>query len=134
MGITVFIALSGFIIFNLIVAVVVEAVSATEETIRELDGIEVETPAQQLDEARERVDLLERHIRVMTVEQEHIQTMLETMAASLLHLETERMKAEQRENLLREEINKFQEKQQKERELRGDDDAKDDDEDGALDN
>jgi len=129
--ICIFIALSGFIIFNLIVAVVVEAVAATEETIRELDGIEVETPAQQLDEARERVDLLERHIRVMTVEQDHIQTMLETMAASLLHLETERMKSEQRESLLKAEIEKFQEEQQKQRELRQNKDNDDSDSDNS---
>merc|ERR1712161_20128 len=37
-------------------------------------------------------------------EQEHIQTMLETMAGELLNLETERMKSEQRETMLRDEI------------------------------
>ena len=101
-----FVMLAGFIVFNLIVAVVVEAVSATEETVRRLDGIESNSPASQLAEAQERVDLLQSHLNEMMEQQEQIQFMLETMAGELLHLETERMKAKYREVRLREEINR----------------------------
>jgi hypothetical protein len=101
-----FVMIAGFIVFNLIVAVVVEAVSATEETVRRLDGIESNTPTSQLVEAQERVDLLQSHLNEMMEQQEQIQFMLETMAGELLHLETERMKAKYRENRLREEINR----------------------------
>jgi len=101
-----YIMIAGFIVFNLIVAVVVEAVAATEETIREMDGIETDTPQDKLDEAQERIDLMQSHVEKMMSEQEQIQTMLETMAGELLNLETERMKSEQREIKLRDEINR----------------------------
>ena len=101
-----FVMLAGFIVFNLIVAVVVEAVSATEETVRHLDGIESNTPASKLAEAEERVDLLTAHLNEMMEQQEQIQSMLETMTGKLLHLETERMKAKYRETRLREEIHR----------------------------
>jgi len=108
-----FVMLAGFIVFNLIVAVVVEAVSATEETVRRLDGIESNSPASQLAEAQERVDLLQSHLNEMMEQQEQIQFMLETMAGELLHLETERMKAKYREVRLREEINRRIESEKK---------------------
>mmetsp|Transcript_18595 Transcript_18595/g.38307 ORF Transcript_18595/g.38307 Transcript_18595/m.38307 type:complete len:662 (-) Transcript_18595:206-2191(-) len=102
--IVIFVMLAGFIVFNLIVAVVVEAVSATEETVRQIDGIESNSPAAKLAEAQERCDLLASHLNEMMEQQEQIQFMLETMAGELLHLETERMKAKYRETRLREEI------------------------------
>jgi len=102
--IVIFVMLAGFIVFNLIVAVVVEAVSATEETVRQIDGIESNSPASKLAEAQERCDLLASHLNEMMEQQEQIQFMLETMAGELLHLETERMKAKYRETRLREEI------------------------------
>lgn len=102
--IVIFVMLAGFIVFNLIVAVVVEAVSATEETVRQIDGIESNSPGAKLAEAQERCDLLASHLNEMMEQQEQIQFMLETMAGELLHLETERMKAKYRENRLREEI------------------------------
>lgn len=108
-----FVMLAGFIVFNLIVAVVVEAVAATEETVRRLDGIESNTPASKLQEAEERVDLLQSHLNEMMDQQEQIQSMLEAMAGELLHMETERMKAKYRENRLREEINRRIEYQKK---------------------
>eukprot|EP00531_Pseudo-nitzschia_arenysensis_P015014 CAMPEP_0116136256 /NCGR_PEP_ID=MMETSP0329-20121206/11625_1 /TAXON_ID=697910 /ORGANISM="Pseudo-nitzschia arenysensis, Strain B593" /LENGTH=671 /DNA_ID=CAMNT_0003631107 /DNA_START=399 /DNA_END=2414 /DNA_ORIENTATION=- len=102
--IVIFVMIAGFIVFNLIVAVVVEAVSQTEETVRQIDGIESNSPASKLAEAQERCDLLTSHLNEMMEQQEQIQFMLETMAGELLHLETERMKAKYRENRLREEI------------------------------
>lgn len=102
--IIIFVMVAGFIVFNLIVAVVVEAVSQTEETVRQIDGIESNSPASKLAEAQERCDLLTSHLNEMMEQQEQIQFMLETMAGELLHLETERMKAKYRENRLREEI------------------------------
>jgi hypothetical protein len=118
-----FVMLAGFIVFNLIVAVVVEAVSATEETVRRLDGIESNSPGSQLAEAQERVDLLQSHLNEMMEQQEQIQFMLETMAGELLHLETERMKAKYREVRLREEINRRIESEKK---------IEEDNSDGAL--
>lgn len=108
-----FVMLAGFIVFNLIVAVVVEAVATTEETVRQLDGIESNSPAAKLAEAQERVDLLQSHLTEMMEQQEQIQFMLETMAGELLHLETERMKAKYRESRLKEEINRRIEYQKK---------------------
>ena len=101
-----YIALSGFVVFNLIVAVVVQAVAATEETVRALDGIESDNPIDKLNEAQERIDLLQHHLDNMMIEQEHIQSMLETMAGEFLNLASERMKAEYRETKLRDEINR----------------------------
>jgi len=111
--ISAFVAIAGFIVFNLIVAVVVEAVANTEETVRQLDGIESNSPISKLAEAKERVDLLQSHLNEMMEQQEQIQFMLETMAGELLHLETERMKAKYRENRLKEEINRRIEYQKK---------------------
>lgn len=111
--IVIFVMIAGFIVFNLIVAVVVEAVSATEETVRQIDGIESNSPASKLAEAQERCDLLTSHLNEMVEQQEQIQFMLETMAGELLHLETERMKAKYRENRLREEIERRIEYQKK---------------------
>uniref|UniRef100_A0A7S4AAP2 Ion transport domain-containing protein n=1 Tax=Pseudo-nitzschia australis TaxID=44445 RepID=A0A7S4AAP2_9STRA len=101
-----FVMIAGFIVFNLIVAVVVEAVATTEETIRALDGIEDNSPKAKLEEAQERIDLLQSHLNEMMNQQEQIQCMLEAMAGELLHLETERMKAVYRENVLRKRMNR----------------------------
>jgi hypothetical protein len=92
-----FIALTGFIVFNLIIAVVCDAVAVTEKTVREMDGIESDNPLQKLDEAQERIDLLQCHIDDMLHTQQAIQEMIEIMAGELLHLEAERLKSEQRE-------------------------------------
>lgn len=108
-----FVALAGFIVFNLIVAVVVEAVAATEETVRQLDGLGSNSPASKLFEAQERIDLLQSHVSIMTEQQEQIQFMLETMAGELLHMETERMKAKYRENRLLEEIKRREDEKNK---------------------
>jgi hypothetical protein len=96
-----FIMITGFIVFNLIVAVVCDAVALTEKTVRELDGFESNTPEHQLAEAKERIDLLQNHIHEMLRMQENVHELIEFMAAELLHLEAERMKAEHREAELR---------------------------------
>ncbi|KAL3908179.1 MAG: hypothetical protein SGARI_003184 [Bacillariaceae sp.] len=103
---TFFIAISGFIVYNLIVAVVVEAVAVTEQTVRAMDGIDSNSPAAKLEEAEERIDLIRYHIEDMMRTQDQIQNMLETMASGMVNLETERMKAEEREVLLRNEVNR----------------------------
>ena len=92
-----FIAMTGFIVFNLIVAVVCDAVAVTEKTVREMDGIESDNPHHKLDEAQERIDLLQCHIDDMLQTQQAIQDMIEIMAGELLHLEAERLKHEERE-------------------------------------
>lgn len=96
-----FIMITGFIVFNLIVAVVCDAVSVTEKNVRELDGFEPDNPEHKLAEAQERIDLLQCHIQEMLRTQANVQELIEFMAAELLHLEAERMKAEHREAELR---------------------------------
>jgi hypothetical protein len=98
---TAFIAITGFIVFNLIVAVVCDAVAVTEKTSRELDGFESDDPEGKLIEAQERIDLLQCHIGDMLRTQQAVQEMIDLMAGELLHLEAERMKAEHREAELR---------------------------------
>ena len=112
-SIVVFVMIAGFIVFNLIVAVVVEAVAATEDSARHEDGAEWHTPAAKVAEAEERIDLLNCHVSQMMEQQEQIQSMLESLVEELLHLETERMKAQQRENRLRDEIDRRMEDQKK---------------------
>ena len=112
-SIVAFVMIAGFIVFNLIVAVVVEAVAATEDSARIEDEMELDGPAADVFEANERIDLLNSHLYEMMQQQEQIQKMLETMAAELLDLETERMKAQQREKSLREEIDRRIEDQKK---------------------
>mmetsp|Transcript_13081 Transcript_13081/g.31928 ORF Transcript_13081/g.31928 Transcript_13081/m.31928 type:complete len:758 (+) Transcript_13081:493-2766(+) len=103
---TAFIAISGFIVYNLIVAVVVEAVAVTEQQVRVMDGLHSDSPAVQLEEAQERIDLLRIHVDDMVRTQNQVQEMIERMASELLYLETERMKAEERESLLRNEMDR----------------------------
>lgn len=103
---TAFIMITGFIVFNLIVAVVCDAVAVTEKTVRELDGFESDNPMAKLAEAQERIDLLQCHINDMLRTQENVQNMIELMAGELLHLEAERMKAENREAELRIKVNR----------------------------
>jgi hypothetical protein len=101
-----FILLTGFIVFNLIVAVVCDAVAVTEKTVRELDGIESDNPYVKIDQAQERIDLLQCHIEDMLRTQQAVQDMLEIMAGEFLHLEVERMKSEQRGVELRIELDR----------------------------
>jgi hypothetical protein len=98
---TAFILITGFIVFNLIVAVVCDAVAVTEKVVREMDGFDSDDPNKKLDEAQERIDLLQCHISDMLRTQEAVQVMIEIMAGELLHLEAEKMKAEHREAELR---------------------------------
>lgn len=101
-----FIMITGFIVFNLIVAVVCDAVAVTEKTVRELDGFEPNNPTDKLAEAQERIDLLQCHISDMLRTQENVQNLIELMASELLNLEAERMKAQHREAELRIEMNR----------------------------
>jgi hypothetical protein len=101
---SIFIAISGFIVYNLIVAVVVEAVAVTEQNVRALDGLDPDSPEEKLENAKDRIDLLQCHIEDMVRTQTQVQKMIEVLASELLHLETERMKSEQRETLLRNEM------------------------------
>ena len=89
-----FIMTSGFIVFNLIIAVICDAVSVTEKHVRELDGFEPDNPEHQLRQAMERIDLLQLHINDMLKTQGQVQELIEMMASELLNLEAERMKAE----------------------------------------
>jgi hypothetical protein len=101
-----FIMITGFIVFNLIVAVVCDAVSVTEKTVRVLDGFAPNNPVDKLAEAQERIDLLQCHIHDMVRTQQNVQNMIELMASELLNGEAERMKAQHREAELRIEMNR----------------------------
>ena len=108
-----FISITGFIVFNLIVAVVCDAVAVTEKTVREMEGFEEDNTEVKLLEAQERIDLLQSHINDMLKIQENTQKMMETMAEELVFLQTERMNSEQREARLREDLEerkKYQDK------------------------
>jgi hypothetical protein len=101
-----FIAISGFIVYNLIVAVVVEAVAVTEQTVRALDGMETNTPSAKLEEAEERMDLLRQHLEGMMQTQKQIQFMLDVMTSELVNLETKQMNVGESEKfLLRTKVN-----------------------------
>jgi hypothetical protein len=110
---TSFIAITGFIVFNLIVAVVCDAVALTEKQVRELDGFESDNPEHKLHQAMERVDLLQLHINDMLRTQAQVQELIEMMASELLNVEAERMKAEHREAELRIEIDRRKEYQER---------------------
>jgi hypothetical protein len=96
-----FIAITGFIVFNLIVAVVCDAVAVTEKTVRQMDGYEEDDTEVKIIEAQERIDLLQSHIYDMLKTQEQVQIMIEKMAEEMVFLQTERLNAEQREARLR---------------------------------
>ncbi|CAJ1944297.1 unnamed protein product [Cylindrotheca closterium] len=96
-----FIAITGFIVFNLIVAVVCDAVAVTEKTVRQMDGYEEDDTEVKIIEAQERIDLLQSHIYDMLKTQEQVQVMIEKMAEEMVFLQTERLNAEQRESRLR---------------------------------
>lgn len=96
-----FISITGFIVFNLIVAVVCDAVAVTEKTVRQMDGYEEDDTEVKIIEAQERIDLLQSHIFDMLKTQEQVQTMIEKMAEELVFLQSERLNAEQRESKLR---------------------------------
>lgn len=104
-----FIIITGFIVFNLIVAVVCDAVAITEKQVRELDGFESDNPEQKLYEAQERIDLLQLHINDMLRTQGQVQELIEMMASELLNIEAERTKAEHREAELRIEVSRREE-------------------------
>jgi hypothetical protein len=106
-----FIAITGFIVFNLIVAVVCDAVAVTEKTVRQMDGYEEDNTEIKIIEAQERIDLLQSHINDMLKTQEQVFTMIEKMAEELVFLQTERMNAEQREARLRKEVEEREEYQ-----------------------
>jgi hypothetical protein len=106
-----FIAITGFIVFNLIVAVVCDAVAVTEKTTRQMDGYEEDNTEIKIIEAQERIDLLQSHINDMLKTQEQVHTMIEKMAEELVFLQTERLNAEQREARLRKEVEEREEYQ-----------------------
>jgi hypothetical protein len=101
-----FIALTGFIVFNLIVAVVCDAVAVTEKTVRQLEGIESDNPTDKLEQAQERIDLLQDHISDMLRTQQAVQDMIEVLAGEMLHLDAELRMSEQRETDLRIEVDR----------------------------
>jgi hypothetical protein len=115
-----FITMTGFIVFNLIVAVICDAVAITEKTVRELDGIEPDTDEAKIAEAQERIDLLQCHIHGMMRTQQQIQDMIEVMAGEMLNLESERIKSEARETEMRIEIDRrlrYQQNMESQRQL-----------------
>jgi hypothetical protein len=117
-----FISLTGFIVFNLIVAVVCDAVAVTEKTVRQLDGIESDDPLVKIDEAQERIDLIQCHIEDMLRTQQAVQDMIEIMAGELLYLEVERTRSDQRDVELRIELERrkdFEKSMQSDHQLEG---------------
>mmetsp|Transcript_17766 Transcript_17766/g.26296 ORF Transcript_17766/g.26296 Transcript_17766/m.26296 type:complete len:463 (-) Transcript_17766:369-1757(-) len=82
-----FIFMSGFIVVNLIIALICDAVSLIDEIARERaavkEGIVIETPEEQLQFAQTRIVVLEERIRMMQLSHENMQNLLETLALEL---------------------------------------------------
>jgi hypothetical protein len=87
-----FIAITGFMVFNLIIAVICDAVSIIDKVAREREaralGIVLETPEQQLEHAQDRMDVLcERVDRMLRIQQD-LQDILETLASELYKMDS----------------------------------------------
>lgn len=86
-----FIMITGFMVFNLIIAVICDAVSIIDQVAREREarakGIVLETSEQQLDYAQQRMDVLSERVDHMLKTQKAMQDMLEVLASELHRLD-----------------------------------------------
>mmetsp|Transcript_30080 Transcript_30080/g.49718 ORF Transcript_30080/g.49718 Transcript_30080/m.49718 type:complete len:405 (+) Transcript_30080:129-1343(+) len=86
-----FIMITGFMVFNLIIAVICDAVSIIDQVAREREarakGIILETPEEQLDFAQQRMDVLSERVDHMLKTQKDMQGMLELLSSELHRLD-----------------------------------------------
>lgn len=86
-----FIMITGFMVFNLIIAVICDAVSIIDQVAREREarakGIVLESPEQQLDYAQQRMDVLAERVDHMLRTQKDMQDMLELLTGELQRLD-----------------------------------------------
>ena len=82
-----FILASGFIVFNLIIAVVCDAVAVAEEMSREMDGTAEEAPEVKLYQAQERINKLGNRIADMLDTQKDMQDLLQELATEIHNLQ-----------------------------------------------
>lgn len=86
-----YIMITGFMVFNLIIAVICDAVSIIDRVARDREaraaGIVLETPEQQLYYAQQRMDILSDRIDHMLKSQKEIQEMLELLASEIYRVD-----------------------------------------------
>lgn len=87
-----FIMITGFMVFNLIIAVICDAVSIIDRVAREREararGVIFETAEQQLDFAQQRIDVLAERVDHMLKTQKEMASMLEALAGEIYRLDT----------------------------------------------
>lgn len=87
-----FIAITGFMVFNLIIAVICDAVSIIDKIAREREakarGITLESPEEKLLYAQQRMDVLGHRVDEMLKTQKEMQDMLELLASELYRLDS----------------------------------------------
>ena len=87
-----FIMITGFMVFNLIIAVICDAVSIVDQVARQREararGIILETPEQQLDHAHQRMDVLSERVDYMMKTQIEMREMLMLLANEISRLDT----------------------------------------------
>ena len=86
-----YIMITGFMVFNLIIAVICDAVSIIDRVARDREaraaGIVLETPEQELYYAQQRMDILSDRVDHMLKSQKEIQEMLELLASEVYRLD-----------------------------------------------
>ena len=86
-----FIAITGFIVFNLIIAVICDAVSIVDRVAREREaaarGEKLESVDEKLEFAQEKIDELSDRVEDMLKHQKEMQDMLELLAMELYRME-----------------------------------------------
>ena len=86
-----FIAITGFIVFNLIIAVICDAVSIVDRVAREREaaarGEKLESVDEKLEFAQEKIDELSDRVEDMMKHQKDMQDMLELLATELYRME-----------------------------------------------
>lgn len=87
-----FIMITGFMVFNLIIAVICDAVSIIDQVARDREararGIILETPEQQMDYAQQRMDVLSERVDYMLKTQKEMQDMLELLASEIYRFDS----------------------------------------------
>jgi hypothetical protein len=83
--------ITGFMVFNLIIAVICDAVSIVDQVARAREararGIILETPEQQLEYAHQRMDVLSERVDQMVKTQVEMQEMFNRLASEIYHLD-----------------------------------------------
>jgi hypothetical protein len=91
-----FVMITGFMVFNLIIAVICDAVSIIDKVAREREararGIILETPDEQLEYARQRTEVLSERIDFIIKTQKEMQTMVDYLASEVHRIDEKRRK------------------------------------------